>query len=973
MHADSLNSTDQVHYYLGQLISNTERAVQAAVAEGSPDKLLAVVGITLHTVQDVFAHSSWTALVRRSNCSTFSSTTYFGAWHEAAQTGSEFLGGVVGDALVTGCFAPGGTGTHCVNASYLHGDLCSGLNQDNSERPRFEEAYVSSVLMSIEWVEALRRWTVNATADSAGSSVWEAARTYHPPTVQDERALNSDLALGRRLIEALQIGATLDGHYKGTGSGDLRTFLRSSLAFARQNLPTSPYLALFGRDTLPLLTTPSLYAPDRATAANYNRTALLRVPPVSKVMPGLSTAGGGHIVSIRSVHAERNFASLRVEVLSNLVRVGDVPYASALLKHNEHREYLTWTVLHPVAGGGSPVVGVQYQLFDRDKTLDINPVSPAPLQRLASDYEFTVDLETGAVAGADGQRGVFDSPHKTLNLTGRSQPTHTGSLTFFVNTMALANPAPVDGNGLDDPFTACPSTVFGLVGEPPLCTDIGGDLAMNDFLDDLGILLVVYIGGVVVLVSLSYCCVWWWTRTRRQRGRFSSASLRHATSIRLEPAVPDLVPYVASLPGFGSLYSNVDGRKWFGVREADLVEMEPVVRGRAREQGGGDGGDGEAGGGMLNHHSGTSVVTNGGGLDTALGGDQRRRGAETAYNNLGVQIESPGVILATPKLYFVPPPPGRMGTSGEASVRAGFDRDEDGLLGASPAAMAANGTDGTGGGHSDETQFAVVWMDETLVPRLVSVIRLLTRRLPERRTVRNFGEWSRPLQVAFFVCCLEMLILFSMAIIVVLTVAGRYQTCADQAGRSGGGEDPWCASDAMTVLPFGAAVGIFGWVYGIVMGVGVVGPVFAILALLFCAKPRALRRAVYAFHVINTLEVMPAAILYWASVVLIAIPGGYCHALTSTCYPCTGLSLKACTQTAAGSAFDPGCYYDTGVRDAICTTLYGRILAAAVFGIAAWVVKVSGPRLCELRWGCFRRHRKKQGGGARRCVCDVGY
>jgi hypothetical protein len=59
LHFDNLFSTAAIANYWGNLTVNTRAAAHLAAAQHDVIKLLAVLGITLHVVQDFYTHSNW--------------------------------------------------------------------------------------------------------------------------------------------------------------------------------------------------------------------------------------------------------------------------------------------------------------------------------------------------------------------------------------------------------------------------------------------------------------------------------------------------------------------------------------------------------------------------------------------------------------------------------------------------------------------------------------------------------------------------------------------------------------------------------------------------------------------------------------------------------------------------------------------------------------------------------------------------
>jgi hypothetical protein len=77
LHFDNLFTTEQIRNYWGRLTVNTRSAVQQAAREKDTLKLLTILGISLHAVQDFYSHSNWVETHPRSTSGPYRPETWF--------------------------------------------------------------------------------------------------------------------------------------------------------------------------------------------------------------------------------------------------------------------------------------------------------------------------------------------------------------------------------------------------------------------------------------------------------------------------------------------------------------------------------------------------------------------------------------------------------------------------------------------------------------------------------------------------------------------------------------------------------------------------------------------------------------------------------------------------------------------------------------------------------------------------------
>lgn len=205
LHFDNLFTQEQARNCFGRFRINTKTLVQQAARSRDPLKLLTVLGMTLHSVQDFYSHSNWVELHPRTAGGPYRTETWFGGPLPAGMnlfTGrASYYKGAAPPAYVQD-----------------HGGYTTGINHDSYERPRWDEAYVFAFVACREWVSAVRGWV-----NEAQPGYWDTLKTY-APSGGTLLALKRDHWAAYRISEWVKTGDE-SGHWKGSGSGSRSEFL----------------------------------------------------------------------------------------------------------------------------------------------------------------------------------------------------------------------------------------------------------------------------------------------------------------------------------------------------------------------------------------------------------------------------------------------------------------------------------------------------------------------------------------------------------------------------------------------------------------------------------------------------------------------------------------------------------------------------------------------------------------------------
>lgn len=154
----------------------TRGAVLGRAQARDPMGMLVAMGISLHCVQDFYAHTSW---VEPSGKPGYDGP----GWAQKGDFGSNptwfDVPPAVRDAADVYSCAPGLKPATSDPHARVHGDwksdgnkdLATAMNKDWPGRPCYREAYMSAYFATRQWVRALRRWVNNP-------DLWSAAQNY---------------------------------------------------------------------------------------------------------------------------------------------------------------------------------------------------------------------------------------------------------------------------------------------------------------------------------------------------------------------------------------------------------------------------------------------------------------------------------------------------------------------------------------------------------------------------------------------------------------------------------------------------------------------------------------------------------------------------------------------------------------------------------------------------------------------------
>jgi hypothetical protein len=402
LHFDNLFTPDAIRIAFDRFKINAKTQIQDAARDGDELRMLTLIGITFHSVQDFYSHSNWVELHPRTAGGPYRTETYFGS-------GPAPAGLFTGRASYYKGPAP---------ASNVqdHGGYTSGINHDAYGRPRWDEAYVFAYVACREWAVALKGWV-----NDAKPGAWDAARSYSP-NVLVRKVLDRDHWAAYRISEWVKDGDE-DGHWKGKGSGDKKNFLLFSADWV---------LGLDSRFVDQFKGSGSTLK--KMSAGIYDASAPSgTIPSVSPL-----TGVGLRAVIVRTVSAKEgpdNDPKIDgdndpADFYAKITVAGQTFTEATIVDRSSITPAWTTIKFLPAA---TPAVAIHYELWDEDDNpddqIDINPLA----NLRAVDFAYTLD--THAWSGL--ATGVHDSVATAFTGEGKKPDDDRGIVQFYVTTADL--------------------------------------------------------------------------------------------------------------------------------------------------------------------------------------------------------------------------------------------------------------------------------------------------------------------------------------------------------------------------------------------------------------------------------------------------------------------------------------------------------------------------------------------------------
>ncbi|MGI9350820.1 MAG: hypothetical protein ACR2O3_04595 [Rhizobiaceae bacterium] len=209
LHFDNLETHEEVENYYYWLMRNVRELAEEAALENDRIKMLAVIGIAHHVIQDFYSHSNWSELYDRQPNGDFDVDLF-------PRITARLKG-----KLRTGSWPEQG--------KYAHGDYFRGINKDSFVRPGWENALVMAHAATVNITRKIRNWAVAVRPE-----FWQHLGSLNF-TERNRRELMRDLKSAHdisMLVKAKVLGLPAsDGHWKGNLSGNNGKFTAANNAF----------------------------------------------------------------------------------------------------------------------------------------------------------------------------------------------------------------------------------------------------------------------------------------------------------------------------------------------------------------------------------------------------------------------------------------------------------------------------------------------------------------------------------------------------------------------------------------------------------------------------------------------------------------------------------------------------------------------------------------------------------------------
>lgn len=208
LHFDNLEDSTRVRVYWSRLKVNAKTAFEKAAKDKAPLRVVALLGMSLHAVQDFYTHSDWVEQ-HTLPATGYLTDTYFD-----------------NASLASGALRTGSYPNQLPIKATDHGDGTSGaagMNHDAYTRVRWDRAYVHAFCASRQWIEAARLWVEGMPG---GEEVWEKSQNL-ALSAEGESQLDRDLRFAYQISQYAP-----GGHWKGPGSDSNLEFAASIAAFA---------------------------------------------------------------------------------------------------------------------------------------------------------------------------------------------------------------------------------------------------------------------------------------------------------------------------------------------------------------------------------------------------------------------------------------------------------------------------------------------------------------------------------------------------------------------------------------------------------------------------------------------------------------------------------------------------------------------------------------------------------------------
>ncbi|KAI8587826.1 hypothetical protein BDZ88DRAFT_423927 [Geranomyces variabilis] len=472
MHCNNLYSIVYGANYIAQHVVNSRAAIQDAIQKKDVLAYLAILGTSMHTYQDFYAHSNWAELHMRKDCSCYMKTP---------QTMFSLLKGAGGDVtkLVDQNPELTGWGTYewlgrdypnfnTEGGTNIHGDYCNGINHDSYIRPLWEETNAYAFASSMEWIYNVETWAQQIDPTNA---TLNAARAWQPDA-------NSAASLDKNFLSTFEVSYSAtqaifgesDGHWKGSGSGSIGTFAASVLSLVTTS---TPFTDLYLRATDPVYAKIVDPQPYQYLTTSVNPTgevipnapvitaALQSFVPFSAMPAQYSTDLTAVVVRTTrfTVSAAKNGRFSNADPWATVTIGGFEIKEAPARNQKDFRPY--WTSVKWVSKTSAPI-DINYHLIDAATTSSFEqdiPITAAPGSN--GQLAINFDVQSRTVKAFNVTTGVYNN----YTTAFKSVSDDGSSVELYLDTRPLVCANSTNSSSVGKTYIfACENTAYGELG-----------------------------------------------------------------------------------------------------------------------------------------------------------------------------------------------------------------------------------------------------------------------------------------------------------------------------------------------------------------------------------------------------------------------------------------------------------------------------------------------------------------------------
>jgi hypothetical protein len=416
LHFDNLTETSKLINYWDRFTINSKNAFQQAAREGDSFKVLVLLGMSLHAVQDFYTHSNWVETHPPSDRASYNTVTWF-------DTNKR-------NGVHTGKYP----NSEPIKVNVDHGDYDQGLNHDSQSRPNFDRAYVFAHAGSRQWINQVRLWV-----EEVNPQVWSAAKNLDLGFLE-----RTQLKLALNSAYRVSLWCNLKGKnglWKGQGSGDTAQFAKAEglwLAYPRDRF-TRPFgRSLKTSDNIRQLLAPDLVFLDLSNPPG-GQDLSVDAPPTVPVPTIKSIPMNKKVVLVQTTEVKElppvGWIKRKIDSNGNADFYAKVIIDGMTFMENTYQDKFSvsnpWKVIKFVDENKGNV-DIRYEVWDED---GLNDDHVDVFNGRGQDQVMTYSTQTGELNGTI--RGIFNTAENTW--VGEGDGSNRASVRVYIKTQALSS------------------------------------------------------------------------------------------------------------------------------------------------------------------------------------------------------------------------------------------------------------------------------------------------------------------------------------------------------------------------------------------------------------------------------------------------------------------------------------------------------------------------------------------------------